>query len=274
MLAISELVCSKFQTHGSQILLGTGWVGRQILNYPPRRGPRLPGSAGPQVVITYSHLALQAGPWEDHEITADVSGLWANVRHKREPRNKDRQLVWWKIVIVTSYSVLMYTALSWALNYANPRNPHLPLYNRHYCAGQASEQEWRDWAAFPRSHAGKNNALALNPDSSTPEAPCLTSILLSKWGNEIRVLFLQGPHLKPWLQSGLLGAFGLCFAVVLDRLYSPLDRTCPRGNYSEILYSSRLHICLHVWNCLHPCGYNKPFSMVTHNDDTITLHSM
>lgn len=75
MLAISELVCSKFQTHTSQILLGTGWVGRRILNYPPRRGPRLPRSAGPQVVITYSHLALQAGRWEDHEITADVSGL-------------------------------------------------------------------------------------------------------------------------------------------------------------------------------------------------------
>ena len=84
----------------------------------------------------------------------------------------------------------------------------------------------------------------------------------------------RGPIWSRWLQSGPLGAFGLCFAVVLDRLYSPLERTCPRGNYSEILYSSRLHIRLHVWNCLHPCGYNKPFSMVTHNDDTITLHSM
>ena len=40
----------------------------------PRRGP-LEHDGGPEVVITYSHLALQAGPWQDHEIAADVSGL-------------------------------------------------------------------------------------------------------------------------------------------------------------------------------------------------------
>lgn len=71
------------QDHRGQRREGGGESSRH-----PRRGP-LQYDGGPEVVITYS-LALRAGPWEDQEIMADATCLWATVRHNLETQQHER----------------------------------------------------------------------------------------------------------------------------------------------------------------------------------------
>ena len=77
--------------------------------------------------------------------------------------------------------------------------------------------------------------MALNTDASNPKALCLPNILLRDWDNEIGVVALkEDPSAVTGSRQACRGAFGLCFVVVLDQPYSPLDKAHPTSSVNRI----------------------------------------
>lgn len=105
-----------------------------------------------------------------------------------------------------------------------------PAESSPYCAVQVSTPRMESRGNFPKVHAGESGLLALNPDTSTPEALCLTSVSVSKWGDDTRALAQTG---APYAAAGcgrpvggVWFAFGCCFRSA----YSPLDKMYPRSS--------------------------------------------
>lgn len=84
-------------------------------------------------------------------------------------------------------------------------------YNRHYCTGQVSKPRMERLSDFPKvTHRGEQR-LGFEARHFNSRGLVPYSILLSKWGNEIWVLLLQGPHLKPQITVRPAGGIWLVF---------------------------------------------------------------